>query len=81
MSAVIDSFQLLNPKYALAILRHGGQVITAINCFKISHYIAVFFQLAPSQRNLMDKARKFKTPLPSLPRASFSWDIPDYWLV
>ncbi|MDP2043478.1 hypothetical protein [Algoriphagus sp.] len=32
----------LNPKYALAILRHGAQVIAASNCFKISHYVAVF---------------------------------------
>lgn len=32
----------LNPKYVLAILRHGAQGIAASDCFKISHLVAVF---------------------------------------
>ncbi|MDR7127995.1 hypothetical protein J2X69_000323 [Algoriphagus sp. 4150] len=32
----------LDPHYALAFLRHGAQVISANNCFKISNFVVVF---------------------------------------
>jgi hypothetical protein len=56
----IDNYQnfnmWLNPKYALAILRHGTQVIAARNCFKISYCIAIF---DPAYRQAGSPSRRY----------------------
>jgi hypothetical protein len=38
----MDGITSLNLKYAIAILRHGAQVIAASNYFNINHYAALF---------------------------------------
>ncbi len=48
-----------NLKYGLEILRHGAQVIAAINCFKISHSIAVFDFIISTAAHSLSKQPDF----------------------